>query len=283
MHVLVLDPVGATYRELSLPDRGTELRDLRLLNALDPKEHFTEQDSVTLMKEGDKLEIPDILTARFETFDDLGAAYRYLLALRNDPVLREFSFVVGWPKLEDAKKRELYSKYACHELSFFLAMKDPEFFKAVVVPHLSNKKDSTFMDDYLLGNDLGGYFESYEYARLNVPERILLARRAEDRIDGIRMDLRDRISLRPPNLGRETALFEGALASFGMSGERKKGMDKAKKDAMARVVTEALELEEESALPAPTAAPASGLAKNGVRRELGRAGSRCSRGGRSGI
>ena len=71
----------------------------------------------------------------------------------------------------------MYSKYACHELSFFLAMKDPEFFKSVVVPHLANKKDRTFLDDYLLGSDLGGYFAPFEYARLNVPERILLARR----------------------------------------------------------------------------------------------------------
>ena len=93
VHVLVVDPAGATCRGLSLADRGTALRDLRLLNALDPKEHFTEQDSVTLLNKGDILEIPDILTARFETFDDVGAAYRYLLTLQDNPVLREFSFI----------------------------------------------------------------------------------------------------------------------------------------------------------------------------------------------
>ena len=48
--------------------------------------HFTEQDSVTLMKKGDTLVLPDVLTARFETFEDVGAAYRYLLTLRDDPV-----------------------------------------------------------------------------------------------------------------------------------------------------------------------------------------------------
>ncbi len=220
LHVLVLDPDGATYRDLSLKNRGTVVRDLRLLNALDPKKHFTEQDSVTLMKAGDTLEIPDILTAKFETFDDVGAAYQYLMALGQNATLREFSFITRWPELEDEVKREMYSKYACHELSFFLAMKDPAFFKAVVKPHLANKKDRTFMDDYLLGNDLAGYLDSFEYSRLNVPERILLARRQPKRIEGIRMDLRDRISLTPPDLGRETALFEGALASFGMSGDR---------------------------------------------------------------
>jgi hypothetical protein len=220
LHILVVDPQGASYQELSLPDRETVIRDLRLANALDPAKHFTEQDSVTLMKAGDTLVIPDLLTARFETFDDIGAAYRYLLALRDDPTLREFSFVTGWDKLKHEEKRRNYSKYACHELSFFLAMKDPEFFKSTVLPHLANKKDRTFLDDYLLDRNLDGYFAAFEYARLNVPERILLARRNPGRIDGIRLDLRDRLALLPPDLGRETFFFEGALSSFGLSGGR---------------------------------------------------------------
>ena len=228
VHILVVDPDGASYLELALPDSGTAIRDLRLANALDPKRHFTEQDAVTLLKAGEKLELPDLLTARFETFDHLGAAYRYLLAVRDDPTLREFGFIVGWPELEADKKRDLYSKYACHELSFFLAMKDPEFFKAVVVPHLANKKDRTFLDDYLLDRKLGGYFAPYEYGRLNVPERILLARRSPGRIGGVRLDLGDRISLTPPDLGRETYLFESALSSFGLSGSRHAVVDEAK-------------------------------------------------------
>ncbi|MGB1130317.1 MAG: hypothetical protein ACPG4K_09710, partial [Haloferula sp.] len=263
VHVVVIDPDGATYRELSLADRGAAVRDLRLMNALDPKKHFTEQDSVTLMKKGERLEIPDILTAKFETFDNLEAAYQYLIALRSDATLREFSFVVRWPKLGDDEKRELYSKYACHELSFFLARKDPGFFEEVVVPHLSNKKDRTFMDDYLLGKDLSRYLDAFEYSRLNVPERILLAQRQPKRIDGIRMDLRDRISLLPPDLARETALFEGALAAFGMSGDKRLALDKAKEKAIRKATANA---------PAAKGGPAvASRAANGLmRRELGK-------------
>lgn len=259
VHVLVVDPAGATCRELALPDRETALRDLRLLNALDPKGHFTEQDSVTLMKKGDSLELPDILTARFETFEDLGAAYRYLLTLRDDPVLREFSFITNWPELADARKLELYSKYACHELSFFLSEKDSDFFKKVVLPHLANKKDRTFMDDYLLGNNLKGYLDSFQYARLNVPERILLARRQKNRIDGIRMDLRDRISLIPPDLGQETALFEAALATFGMSGDKQGDIDKAKEEAEKVVLFEEAPMETAANEVVPAAPSVAGL------------------------
>ena len=268
VHVLVVDPAGATYRELSLSDRGTTLRDLRLINALDPGKHFTEQDSVTMMNKGDKLEIPDILTSKFETFDHLGAAYRYLLALRNDPTLREFSFITGWPELDDAAKRKMYSRYACHELSFFLAMKDPEFFKSAVVPHLGNKKDRTFLDDYLLERDLGGYFEAYQYARLNVPERILLARRQQGRIDGIRIDLRDRISLMPPDLSRDTALFEAALASFGMSSDRNRAIDKAKTEAMAGLLMEEAEADAPAIASGAVAMRGASTRSSAPRREL---------------
>ena len=36
--------------------------------------------------------------------------------------------MLQWPKLKDEDKLAKYSEYACHELSFFLSRKDPEFF-----------------------------------------------------------------------------------------------------------------------------------------------------------
>jgi hypothetical protein len=264
VEVLVVDPAGATLRQLALPERNTATRDLRLANPLDPARHFTERDSVTLLKAGEKLELPDILTSRFEVFDHLDAAYRYLLALRDDPVLREFAFITGWPSLDAATKRELYSKHACHELSFFIARKDPEFFQAVVLPHLKNKKDRTFLDDYLLGADLVRWLEPFEYSRLNVPERILLARRLSDRLDPVRGDLRDRLSLVPADPARDTHLFETALGAFGMSGDRNREVDEArakKENEISNMLQDA---------PAPEGAVAPPAAESQLRRQLGR-------------
>ncbi len=273
VHVLVVDPDGASYRELSLPDRNTALRDLRLVNALDPARHFTEQDSVTLLKAGGTLEIPDLLTARFEVFDNLGSAYRYLLAMREDATLREFGFVVDWPDLKDEEKRAKYSKYACHELNFFLGMKDPEFFRKVVVPYLGNKKDKTFLDEYLLEGQLQSYLEPFDYNRLNVLERILVARRTPGRLDGIRMDLRDRLSLLPLDLAREVLLFEGALSVGGLrfselnqEVDRLQGREALEKDEAAPAL---------EAPPKPAAAPAPEAGKGAVaalRRSLNRGG-----------
>ncbi|MDA7676292.1 hypothetical protein N8543_02730, partial [Akkermansiaceae bacterium] len=87
----------------------------------------------------------------------------------------------------------------------------------VVRPHLANKKDLTFMDDYLLGNPLPKYYQSFEYARLNVVERILLAQSDRERMAALGLDLENRLALRPPNLD-STKLWFGAAVGGGAFG-----------------------------------------------------------------
>jgi len=218
IHVLLVDPEGATYRSVSLPDRKTGIRDLRLIaNALDPKRHFTEQEQVTVLTKGGTLKIPDLLNSQFEVYDHLGSVYRYFLTLKNDPTLREFGFITKWSRMTGDEKRSKYSEYACHELSFFLSRKDPKFFTEVVRPHLANKKDGTFMDDYLLGRPLEKYQEAYHYARLNVVERILLSQKDEKRLDALSLDLRNRLALRKSDLDQSSRWFGVAVGggAFG--------------------------------------------------------------------
>ena len=217
VHVLVLDHQGASYAELSLPERATEIADLRLRQALDPDRHFTEQDSVTLLKKGERLEIKDLRTARLEVFENLSSAYRYLLAVREDATLRQFEFILNWPDLKEEEKRTRYSQFACHELNFFLWKKDPRFFAEVIAPYLANKRDQTFVDKFLLGSKLNPYLEPFEYERLNSLERILLAHRSEDRLESTQWDFRDRLALHPPDLTRSNMLFNGALATGGLT------------------------------------------------------------------
>ena len=232
VHVLVLDHHGSTYAETSLPERETEIADLRLLRSLDPERHFTEQDSVTLLGEGEKLEIPDLSTARFEVFENLTSAYRYLLAIRDDATLRQFEFILNWPSLKQEEKRAHYSKFACHELNFFLSRKDPKFFAEVIAPYLANKRDRTFFDQFLLDAKLGTYLEPYEYKRLNSLERILVAHRHEERLEGTRWDLRDRLALRPPDPAGDYLRFEGALATGGLTfSKRNQQMDMVRREA----------------------------------------------------
>ena len=211
VHVVAIDPRHTVSRSLVLPEAEAATLDLRLVRGLDPKRHFTEQRQTTYLPKGKQLVIPDVTSSRFEIYDSLSRVYGLYRTLSKNPTLAEFRFVLEWPTLDAATKRQKYSKYACHELNFFLSRKDPRFFAAVVQPFLQNKKDKTFMDHWLLGNDLGHFLDPWSHSRLNIVERILLAEQLENELPRTRRHVDDLLALRPRNRDLAELLFETAL------------------------------------------------------------------------
>jgi hypothetical protein len=219
LHVFAMDRENSVYREQPLPDSSLPAMDLRLRNGLEPKSHFTEQKLIHPLKEKETFEVPDITTAEFEVYDTLGAVFNLYETLSKNPTLREFSFVTDWPRLAPEKKRELYSKYACHELNFFLFQKDRAFFKETIWPYLLSKKDKTFLDDYLLAQEPDGpgnkpleaYLKPQAYERLNAVERILLGRQLQNETPTMQRHVRDLFDLIPTDLNRADFLFKTAL------------------------------------------------------------------------
>ncbi len=181
IHVLAVDPVNTTARSLSLPEQKTDFVDLRLRNGLDPNGHFTQQKQVNVLSAKQPFVIADAAASRFEVYDSLAKVYGLYATLTKDPKLAEFSFILTWPTLKLEEKKSLYSKFACHELSFFLAKKDPEFFQTIVKPYLANKKDKTFLDHPLIEQRPEGCTLQPLAARRSAQcraSRILLALRA---------------------------------------------------------------------------------------------------------
>ena len=210
IHVVAVDPVSTTYRSISLPEPKTDFIDLRLIAGLDPKEHFTQQKQISIVPVGQTFTLHDITTSKFEAYDSLSRVYGLYATLNQDPKLIEFSFVLNWPKLKLEEKRSLYSKHASHELSFFLFKKDPEFFQAVVKPYLANKKDRTFIDRFLLEDDLSEFLQPWQYNQLNTVECILLAQRLKDERRHASRHISDLYALLPPNTDNFIRLFETA-------------------------------------------------------------------------
>jgi hypothetical protein len=202
---------NAVWQSYALPEAGTKFSDLRLARALDPAKPFTQKKETTVLAQGQTLTLADILTSEMETYDTLGGVYSLFTTLSHDANLAKFAWVLQWPKLKDAEKRAKYSEFACHELNFFLARKDAVFFDAVVKPYLANKKDRTFMDDFLLGNELKAYLEPWAYAKLNVVERALLAQRLPGEAANAARSLREKWELIPPNPEWQDMLFETGL------------------------------------------------------------------------
>lgn len=230
LRVLAADPVSSVLKFAALDDSPVETRELRQVASLDPSKPFAEQKIVTPLPPKASLEIGDVSTARFETCDSLSKAYRLLATLGTNPTFEEFSFVATWPALDAKERQRLYSKYACHELNFFLHQKDPAFFKNVVAPYLKNKKDKTFMDLWLLGENLADYLEPWRFARLNAVERVLLARRLPDQAASLVRDARDRADLLPPDAEDFNRRFDTALLSGGLEqgGDMKESIDRAR-------------------------------------------------------
>ncbi|HEX7840349.1 MAG TPA: hypothetical protein VF469_22880, partial [Kofleriaceae bacterium] len=228
--VIVDDPAGTQVRRIALPEPAPSVRDLRLQLALDPDRHVTQRKQIAPLVAGDRLVIEDLTTARVHLIDSVERAHAYLLALRDDPDLREFSFVTRWHTLGDAERRALYSKYACHELHLFLYGKDRPFFDAVIRPYLAHKRVKTFVDHWLLDADLAPHLEPAQLARLNAVERALLAQRfpADPAIARL---LDDEVGVQPPDPGRDTRLIDTLLGGATLDGDDDIG--EATVDAMA--------------------------------------------------
>ncbi len=267
LRVLAVDPTATVLRQLALEDTPVETRELRLAAGLDPKKSYSEQKRITAVAAKAAVTVGDVTTARFETYDTVAKAYRLLATLNGDATFGEFSFVANWPQLDAKEQRKLYSKHACHELSFFLYHKDRKFFDTVVAPSLKNKKDKTFMDHWLLGDDLAGYLEPWRFGRLNAAERVLLGKRLRDQEASVARDTRERVELIPPDMEAfnrrfDTAVQTGSLeagptgGAFGAIDELRKSVGEKQGRTLVQLEARVNSLDTLGDLAAPAAAAA---------------------------
>jgi hypothetical protein len=216
VRLVVLDPLTTTVRHLVLPGAPPEIRDLRLATALDPEQHFAQLKQTAIVRAEETFELDDVAASKFQQYDDLGDVYRLFIALSGDATLAEFQFIVDWSSKTEDQRRELYSKYACHELNYFLARKDPKFFADVVVPYLENKRAKTFLDEWLLNHPVDGFLAPWQFDRLNVAERILLAQRLPDRQPMLARNIAELYQLSPTRSPLFDRLYDVAVKSSAL-------------------------------------------------------------------
>jgi len=242
IHVLAVDSTHAAYARFPLEEASTPHRDLRLRLGLDQDKHFTEKKQVSVLEEHESLDIADITTSKLESYDTLGRVYNLYSTLTGDANLAVFGFVLRWPELPKEEKNRLYSEHASHELQFFLSRKDPEYFRKVVFPYLRSKKDKTFLDRYLLEEDLSSYLEPWAFGRLNAVERILLGKRIASAGPGARRHAEDLFDLLPPDLEGDNQLFATALQGSALDTDDALGFEEASQLAMESVMAKTASL-----------------------------------------
>ena len=196
---------------LPLPASDTPLRDRRIARPLDPKAHHLATRSAAVLKKGATASIENLLDADWRAFTTLTEAHQFLYGMTADDRVREFVFLTEWPTFDEARKLDLLSQHACHELHLFLARKDKPFFEKHVKPLLAQKPEPQFIDDYLLGRDLKPYLRPYAWQRLNAAEKALLAQALPDARKRIARELSLRWELEAPSPDAETTLFTQTL------------------------------------------------------------------------
>lgn len=216
VRVIALNAFETVQRNLELPLRKLQPEDARLARSLDPEKHFSQSKQAEILNTGDTLLIEDTISARFQQYDDLGDVYQLYSTLNPDSYLPRFKFILTWSETPIQEKRELYSKFACHELNFFLMKKDPEFFEKIVVPHLANKRDKTFMDHWLLKENLDEFANPWKYARLNSVEKILLSQRLEERSGDMIRHLNEAYLLAPTSRVAYDRLYDTTIRGLGL-------------------------------------------------------------------
>ena len=213
VHILAVDPLNTVYRSYSLPSRSPRVIDQRLTETLPIDQHFSQQKQIDVVPATGEFQISDITTSRYQIYDDLAGVYQLYQSLLKDQKLAEFRFVLTWPYLTQTEKQDLYSQFACHELNFFISRRDPNFFSKVIKPYLANKLDKTFLDLWLLEEDLKHYLTPWRYQRLNTVEKALLGRRlAPERKIAARY-IREQLEMLAPDTSRTELLFGTALNS----------------------------------------------------------------------
>ncbi|MCR9117100.1 MAG: hypothetical protein NXI22_09180, partial [bacterium] len=133
--------------------------------------------------------------------------------------------MMKWPTLTEDEQRENYSKYACHELNFFLSQKDPNFYKDVVQPYMQNKYHKTYLDHWILGDDLAAYRQPWRHSRLNTVEQILLGKRIGAEEPFMQRLISDRLALLPPQSGIRGRLFDVAVLTSSLDADDLYGLD----------------------------------------------------------
>ena len=247
LQILAVDLDNTILKHVYLPETDLAPRDRAFAAGIPANEHFSEQKAVSILKEGESLVIRDLAAADLEIYDTLSKVHLFFATQSDDNTLTEFDFVLRWPSLETDKKRALYSKHACHELSFFIAHKDPAFFSQVVRPYLANKLEQTFLDHYLLDHDLSQYLKAWRFARLNIAERALLAKRlGGNTAAGICRHLQELLALKPADPEAEHWGFQSALLGLQLG---------RNDDTSRRYAYQEQQLGESDSIPLEDAAP----------------------------
>ncbi|KAL0074671.1 hypothetical protein J3Q64DRAFT_1667575 [Phycomyces blakesleeanus] len=200
----------------------------------------------------------------FEVVDSFEKLFNLFKVLSNAEIntsLEKFKFLLTWPSLSLKKKLDHYNTNVCHELNLWLKHKDVSFFEHNVKPFIKSKVTTSFMDLYLVDEDLNEYADSlYLYNNLNMIEKAFLAKRVPGHFDSILRSFEDASTA--PNEASEDIGFDTVMSSNALNQQPAQG--EIQKSSMNYFLRSAIP---QSAMFASAPMMGAALGKGGARRD----------------
>ena len=209
--VVVTNGSNIAYAHYDRSESKPIYKDIRQKKQFSTNDHYRQENSIKIYDDLSRFNKKDIAVSDYETYSSAAEVFALYKAINGDAKLDEFRFLLSWDQLEDVEKKHKYSRYASHELNFYLYHRDKKFFDTNIKPVISNKLKKDFIDDWLLHYDLKKYTSEYQYSRLNVIEKALLAKRVKWQKEAVLVDLTDSINSREVDYSKLDRLFEIAL------------------------------------------------------------------------
>ena len=219
VHVVAVDPAATTILRVERGATPLAVRDLRLAAPMPLDQHVREDRRLAALPAGAAIAVLDRATSRLELVDTVDKLYRALCALSGDATLASWDFLPRWASLPEAERLTLYARHACHELALFIHGKDRPLFDRALRPYLAAKLHKTFLDHWLLDDDLRAYLEPWRLAQCNALEIALLARRHPERAAALHRRLADAVELIAPDPGADDRLVDTIVAGGALGGD----------------------------------------------------------------
>lgn len=156
-------PYTADWRQVHLKEVPLDLADRRVRETSENQKNYTESKQALTLRKDQETTIEKADLSKFILFDNLGMVFDHIKA-ESEEITKwnHFQFIKHWNRIDWEEKLKYYSAYTCHELNLFLAKKDSEFFEQVIRPFLTNKRQKTFLDLWLLNESLNDYKEQWK-------------------------------------------------------------------------------------------------------------------------
>ncbi|QDV55920.1 hypothetical protein [Rosistilla oblonga] len=211
IRVVVSDPISIVQQTVTRDLPQLQPNDLRLRTILDPAKRLSQTRAVLIASQAKPLDLSELGAARMQIYSTVGDLYRLYSSVVEDERWPEFEPLSRWHELNNEQRLDLYGRLACHELHLFLYHKDRPFFDAVVLPYLKNKLEKTFVDRWLLEEDLSTYTQLWKYEQLNAAEKALLAMRLDSSRAAVVREFDNRIALQDEDLDAVRSRIDAAL------------------------------------------------------------------------